>query len=203
MSYQLIKDLRGLRVAVYHPPDEEGNNLVQQLNRIGCRVSAKWPPPKNSSGKSDIVLVAMMQEKRDEIMRLVRSLNRDGQVTLIAVVDYENPSALQMVLESGAYAVVEKPVRPFGLLTNLVIAQSLKLQREEVQLKLEKLEKKLAGQRKIAQAKSILIKMQGLSEDDAYKTLRAQAMSKRTSMEEIAISIINANELLTFSMKND
>ncbi len=38
---------------------------------------------------------------------------------------------------------------------------------------------------------------QGLSEDEAYTTIRKQAMAKRISMEEMANAIINANELLT------
>jgi AmiR/NasT family two-component response regulator len=37
---------------------------------------------------------------------------------------------------------------------------------------------------------------QGLTEDDAYQALRQQAMGKRITMEDMAIAIINANELL-------
>ncbi len=36
----------------------------------------------------------------------------------------------------------------------------------------------------------------GLSEDDAYKIIRDQAMSKRVTAEEIADAVINANEIL-------
>ena len=36
----------------------------------------------------------------------------------------------------------------------------------------------------------------GLSEDDAYKIIRHQAMSKRVTAEEIADAVINANEIL-------
>ena len=45
--------------------------------------------------------------------------------TLIAIVGYEDPSTLQLVLEAGAVAVIERPIRPFGLLTNLTIARSI------------------------------------------------------------------------------
>ena len=40
----LLKDLRMLRVAVFHPDDADGAQLVQQLQRIGCQVQAFWPP---------------------------------------------------------------------------------------------------------------------------------------------------------------
>ena len=44
---------------------------------------------------------------------------------------------------------------------------------------------------------------QGLTEQEAYKSIRAQAMTKRISMEQIAAAIIHANELLSFRVKDD
>jgi AmiR/NasT family two-component response regulator len=106
-------------------------------------------------------------------------------------------------LESGALAVIERPIRPFGLLTNLTIARSLWMERQEAQRRLRKLERKLSGLQKIQKAKSILMEKQGLSEEDAYQTLRRQAMGKRVPMEEMALAVINANELLHSRLKGD
>jgi len=60
----------------------------------------------------------------------------------------------------------------------------------------------LAGLRKINKAKSILMNSPGLSEDDAYKVIRDQAMSKRVNAEEIADAVINANDILGFDLKS-
>jgi two-component system, response regulator / RNA-binding antiterminator len=92
--------------------------------------------------------------------------------------------------------VIERPIRPFGLLTNLMIARSLWCERRETEKRLRKVERKLSGIQKIQKAKSILMEKQGLTEDDAYQALRQQAMGKRITMEDMAIAIINANELL-------
>jgi AmiR/NasT family two-component response regulator len=100
------------------------------------------------------------------------------------------------VLESGALAVVERPIRPFGLLTSLTIARSLWVERRDASRRIRKLERKLSSIQKIQKAKSILMEKQSLSEDEAYQTLRRQAMSKRVPMEEMAAAIINADELL-------
>ena len=43
----------------------------------------------------------------------------------------------------------------------------------------------------------IIMNTQRLSEDDAYKLIRTQAMSKRTSIKNIAEAIINTEDLLT------
>ena len=69
-------------------------------------------------------------------------------------------------------------------------------ERRETAKRLRKVERKLSGIQKIQKAKSILMEKQGLTEDDAYQALRQQAMGKRITMEDMAIAIINANELL-------
>lgn len=196
MAIQILKDLRGLKVHVIHPPDEERASLVEHLRRIGCMVEITWPVPADWPA-ADIVLLAIEQDARPEIVKLLKS-DPDERPTLIAVVGYENPSTLQLVLESGAVAVVERPIRPFGLLTNLTIARSLWLEREEAKKRVAKLERKLSGIQKIQKAKSILMESQGLSEEEAYQSIRRQAMAKRVPMEDMALAIINASELLNF-----
>lgn len=196
MAIQILKDLRGLKVHVIHPPDEERASLVEHLRRIGCMVEITWPIPADWP-TADIVLLAIEQDARPEIVKLLKS-DPDERPTLIAVVGYENPSTLQLVLESGAVAVVERPIRPFGLLTNLTIARSLWLEREEAKKRVAKLERKLSGIQKIQKAKSILMESQGLSEEEAYQSIRRQAMAKRVPMEDMALAIINASELLNF-----
>ena len=195
MAIQILRDLRGLRVQVIHPPDSEGVSLIEHLRRIGCTVEAQWPIPEEFSDSVDAVLLSIDHDSRDEILKLLRSQNERRPV-LIAVVGYENPLTLQLVLESGALAVIERPIRPFGLLTNLTIARSLWIEQRDTARRIRKLERKLSGIQKIQKAKSILMEKQGLSEDEAYQTLRRQAMAKRVQMEEMATAIINANELL-------
>jgi AmiR/NasT family two-component response regulator len=154
----------------------------------------------NSDG-FDIMLLAIEHDVRDEIQRLLKS-NDGPRPTLIAIVGYEDPTTLQLVLEAGAVAVIERPIRPFGLLTNLTIARSLWLERRESEKKYRKLERKLAGMQRIQKAKAILMDGQGLSEADAYESIRRQAMAKRLSMDDMAAAIIHANELLQYRAKD-
>jgi AmiR/NasT family two-component response regulator len=122
--------------------------------------------------------------------------------TLIAIVGYEDPSTLQLVIEAGAVAVIERPIRPFGLLTNLTIARSLWLERREAEKRIRKLERKLSGLQRIQKAKAILMNGQGLSETEAYESIRRQAMAKRMAMDDMATAIIHANELLQYRAKD-
>ena len=142
-------------------------------------------------------------QKQRDIYNKTRQWFSQYFVSGKSVVDYENPATLQLVLESESVAVIGKPVRPFGLLTNLVISRNIWMRQKQQQDRIAKLESKITGQKRIAKAKSILMETQALSEQDAYKSIRAQAMAKRVSMEQIAAAIIHANELLSFRVKDD
>lgn len=194
MAIEILRDLRGLRIEVMHPPDAEGISLVEHLRRIGCVTTTVWPLPDEVAAGSDIVVLAVEHDSREPLRRLFRG--QDRQPTVIGVVEYENPSILQLVLEIGAHAVIERPVRPFGLLTQLAIARSLWLQQQGAGQRVQKLERKLAGMQRIQRARLILMASQGMTEEEAYETLRRQAMSKRMSLEDMASAIINAHDLL-------
>jgi two-component system, response regulator / RNA-binding antiterminator len=201
VAIQILRDLRGLRVQVVHPPDNERISLVEHLRRIGCMVDTQWPVPASWSDGFDVMLLAVEHDLRSEIQLLLKS--DDGpRPTLIAIVGYEDPSTLQLVIEAGAVAVIERPIRPFGLLTNLTIARSLWLERRETGKKIHRLERKLSGLQRIQKAKAILMTGQGLSETDAYESIRRQAMAKRLSMDDMAAAIIHANELLQYRAKD-
>ena len=201
MAIQILRDLRGLRVQVVHPPDNERISLVEHLRRIGCMVETQWPVPESWSSGFDVVLLAIEHDVRDEIHRLLKS--DDGvRPTVLAIVSYEDPSTLQLVLESGAVGVIERPIRPFGLLTNLTIARSLWLERREADKQIRKLQRKLSGIQRIQKAKTILMEGQGLNETEAYESIRRQAMAKRMSMDDMASAIISANELLQYRAKD-
>ena len=202
MAIQILRDLRGLRIQVVHPPDSEGVALVEQLRRIGCTCETTWPLPESINPNADVVLLSVDQESRDRVLKLVRAM-QGKPPTLLAIVSYENPSTLQVVLECGALAVIDRPIRPFGLLTNLTIARALSLERQDAEKRVRKLERKLAGSNRIAKAKSILMETQSLSEQEAYDNIRRQAMAKRLPMDEMAVAIINAHDLLNFGTKND
>lgn len=202
MTDNIFKSLRRLRVLVIHQEDREGEVLLQQLARIGCQVDALWPLPSALPPTADVVFLNVQQDSLPEVRRLCKD-DRDLRPTLVCMVDYENPTILQAVIDIGADAVITRPIRPFGVMTNLVIARQTWLRENKHREKVKKLERKMRGLRKLNQAKAIMMNSRGISEDVAYKLIREQAMVKRVTTEEIATAIINANELLKSSDHSD
>jgi len=84
-------------------------DLVGHLRRIGCQVEASWPIP-DSVATADVLVLSIDHESRAPIQRLCRSFN-GVKPTMIAVVGYEDPSILQIVLDAGVHGVIERPVR--------------------------------------------------------------------------------------------
>ncbi|MBV8575824.1 MAG: ANTAR domain-containing protein [Acetobacteraceae bacterium] len=195
MAIEILRDLRGLRIEVMHPPDSEGVSLAEHLLRIGCVTSTVWPLPDELDVASDLVFVAVEHDGRDALRRLFACRDR-GLPTVIAVVGYEDPSTLQLVLEIGAQGVVERPIRPFGLLTQLAVARSLWLRQQGAGRQVRRLERKLAGSRMVQRARLILMTRDGMSEEEAYQTIRRRAMSKRAGMEDAAADIVDAHKIV-------
>ena len=106
------------------------------------------------------------------------------------------------MLEAGAVAVIERPIRPFGLLTNLTIARSIWLRKARNRKANPQTGTQASGIQRIQKAKAILMDGQGLSEAEAYESIRRQAMAKRMSMDDMAAAIIHANELLQYRAKD-
>ncbi len=191
----LLKDLRTLRVAVFHPPDQDGEELILQLRRIGCQVQAFWPPLPTLPESIDVVFLAV----RPDMIVPDWSTRRGGvSPTIIAVVTYENPTIVDAVLTVGVESVIASPVKPFGLLSTLVVARQVNNHLRVLSKRIQRLEAKLAGVQQVAEAKAILMKARLITEDDAYQVIRDQAMVRRATVEQIANAIINANDILSF-----
>jgi two-component system, response regulator PdtaR len=189
---RLIEDLRGARVLVVHPRDAEGDALIDQLKRIGCNVRGVWPPPPVIP--HDVDTVFQFVDSSEDMVFPAGSNERE--LTLIAIVDYENPTILKRLLDSNAHGVVNKPIRSFGILSSLVLARSLRGYTRRLEGKVQKLEDTLKARRDVDKAVKILVVLKQISEFEAYELVRQQATQKRLTMAEIAASIINAQEML-------
>jgi two-component system, response regulator PdtaR len=189
---RLIEDLRGARVLVIHPRDAESEALIDQLRRIGCNVKGVWPPPLMIPHDIDTVF-QLVETSEDTVFP---TSSNEHPLTLVAIVDYENPTILKRLLDSNAHGVVNKPIRSFGILSSLVLARSLRGYTRRLEGKVQKLEETLKARRDVDKAVKILVGLKKVGEFEAYELIRQQATQRRVAMADIAVSIINAQETL-------
>jgi AmiR/NasT family two-component response regulator len=191
MSVDPIRELRGTRVLVIHPADPEIEELLRHLRRIGCQTRVAWPAPAALPADVDVVFFSICPSGPTGIPSAVG----EGGPPLIAIVDFENPTALKSLLDSNAHSVIAKPIRPSGILSSLVMARALHGYQGRLLGKVAKLEETLRSRRDIERATRILMELKDSSEDAAYQLIRQQATSQRLSMGVVARSIITAHRV--------
>jgi AmiR/NasT family two-component response regulator len=189
---RLFDDLRTLRVVVIHPPGEDRSVLEEQLRRIGCPVRVVWPFPSQLPVDVDAIFFLVGPETRSA----GNWCAADTEATLIALSDYENPTALKMLVDTQAHGVITKPYRSTGILSTLVLARASSGYQQRLQNKIGKLEDAIKARRHIEKAIRILIEAHRLSESEAYEHIRSRATSLRVTISEIATMVIDAHEAM-------
>ena len=71
----------------------------------------------------------------------------------------------------------------------------------ELRRRVGRLEQKLLCANQISEAKAILVRTRNISDEEAYRVIREQAMSKRIATEDIARAIIHADGILSFATR--
>ncbi|EHD20253.1 MULTISPECIES: ANTAR domain-containing response regulator [Brenneria] len=185
---------RGIRCVVLHPDDEDGETLTRHLRRMGFKVRAFWPIPEQLPADTDLIFFAPQSDQPEpEVPWLDHARH-----ALISIIAYENPTFIDQALHMGAGATITTPIRASGLLSSMVVALHHRQQQQRMMERIERLEKKMLGIRQVSEAKAILMRIHGISEERAYEILRQQAMDKRITVEEISSVLIQANDV--FSM---
>ncbi|MBT2177848.1 ANTAR domain-containing protein [Ralstonia pickettii] len=183
---------------VFHPKDTDGEVLTEQLKRIGCQVILMWPPLPEIPDTVDVVFCAV---RPDHAANQCGWMGPDPDVPIIALVNYENPTVLDAALQMGALTVLAAPVRSSGILSSLAVAKHLYEERREMRRRIDRLQQKLQSANDVSQAKAILVRTRNVSDEEAYRIIREQAMSKRVATEDIARSIIQADGVLSYVRK--
>lgn len=191
MSIDPVRELRGTRVLLIHPVDDEIDELARHLKRVGCQVRVAWPPPVSPTGEVDVVYFAISLPGHPVVLPRFA----EPEPALIAIVDYENPVALRHLLDGNAHSFISKPIRASGIVASLVMARSLHGYQKRLLAKVAKLEETLRSRREIERATRILMEAKGLDEEKSYQLIRAQATAQRLAMGVVARSIITAHRV--------
>ena len=191
---KILEDLRRARVLVIHPQDEDGGVLVNHLKRLGCEVRASWPLPAALPGDVDTLFILV--DDLPVVDQLSAALE-DRNPAIIAIVTYESPTSLQAIIDLNAHGVISKPLRPLGILTQFALARYRHGYETRLSGKVQKLEETLKSRRQVEKAIKILVELNRIDDESAYRLLRDQATAKRVTMSSIAESIITMNETMS------
>ncbi|WOS65086.1 ANTAR domain-containing response regulator [Sinorhizobium fredii] len=143
----------------------------------------------------DVIVIDIENPNRDmmeHLFQLTRTVGRP----IAMFVDRSDTASIEAAVEAGVSAYVIDGLRKERVKPILDMAVSRfnafsRLQRELAEAKSALEERKL-----VERAKGILMKMRGLSEEEAFALLRQTAMNEKKKISEIAQSVVTAAGLL-------
>ncbi|RVE82786.1 ANTAR domain-containing response regulator [Sinorhizobium meliloti] len=145
--------------------------------------------------RPDVIVIDIENPNRDmmeHLFQLTRTVGRP----IAMFVDHSDTASIEAAVEAGVSAYIVDGLKKERVKPILDMAVSRfkafsRLQRELAEAKSALEERKL-----VERAKGILMKMRGLSEDEAFALLRQTAMNEKKKISEIAQSVVTAAGLL-------
>ena len=189
-----------LRIMLVDDTPERSFYLRVVLERLGYEVVAEISNPRELHDEvlrlsPDAVIVETESPSRDtleNICMITESCPRP-------VVMFSNDPARESIREAvrvGVSAYVVDGLSPERISPIIETAVARFEAFQTVKDELEKTRTKLGERKLIDRAKGILMKLKGLTEDEAYVLLRSTAMREKKKISEIAQSILTASEML-------
>jgi len=178
-----------------------GAGILREGLRQGGHEIAEIATPELISAaalervRAEAVILETPSPHIDVLDRILDAMGGSA-VPLVIFAHDASEDAIARALRAGAASYVVD-----GLLADRVPA-IMQVARARFELvtslrnELDQTQQKLAERRYVERAKGLLMKTRGLSEDEAYHTLRRMAMERNRRMGDVARSVIEMAELL-------
>jgi response regulator NasT len=159
---------------------------IREMQNLLMRIYALDP---------DVILMDLENPSRDVLEQMFQ-VSRAVRRPVAMFVDQSDSDMIRASVEAGVSAYIvdglkKERIKPILDLCVLRFNAFAKLQDE-----LERTRSALEDRKIVDRAKGLLMKLKGLTEEEAYVLLRSTAMREKKKIAEIAQSIITAAEVL-------
>ena len=186
----LVIDENRIRAAIIDAGLREGGyakvDIINELTGVAQHIQRIQP---------DVIVIDIENSSRDmleSVFALTRSLKRP----IAMFVDRSDQQQIEDAVEAGVSAYVVDGLKKERVKPILDMAVSRFRAFSRMERELQDARSELQGRRTIDQAKRLLMKARGVSEDEAYHLMRRSAMDQNRKLSEIAQSIVSAASLL-------
>jgi response regulator NasT len=142
------------------------------------------------------VMVLNLYTPDQEVLAMMRDIDQQHSVPVVMFAEDQQTETINQVIKAGVSAYIVDGLEPKRLKAILDIAIARFKEQQELKDELKKTKTQLEDRKLIDRAKSILIKSQGYTEDQAYHALRKLAMDRGVSLGEMAKNVISMADLL-------
>ena len=183
-----------LKVMIVDEAVERAEVLQQALTRAGYEVIAYIPSTFDlhrqvSALQPDIVIIDTDSPDRDTLEHLC-VVSRDQPRTVVMFTHDGDGEKIRAATLAGVSAYVVDGMSGERIRPILDAAVARFEQFQALKREFDEIEEKLADRKVIERAKGILMKSRNLSEEDAYRALRKQAMESNARLSEVARQLV-------------
>ena len=171
----------GLREAGY-----SGVVHISEMQSLLARIYALDP---------DIILIDLENPSRDVLEQMFQ-VSRAVRRPIAMFVDQSDAASIQASVDAGVSAYIVDGFKKERIKPILDLCVSRFNAFSKLQDELDRTKNALEERKVIDRAKGILMKLKGLTEEEAYVLMRSTAMREKKKIGEIAQSILTASEML-------
>ena len=143
----------------------------------------------------DVIVIDLENPSRDVLEQMFQ-VSRAVRRPVAMFVDQSDAASIQASVDAGVSAYIVDGLKKERIKPILDLCISRFNAFSKLQNELERTKSALEDRKVIDRAKGILMKLKGLTEEEAYVLLRSTAMREKKKIGEIAQSILTASELL-------
>ncbi len=189
-----------LRILLVTDTAKPIGQLSAALTAAGFAVIAEAPGARALAQlverrRPDVVIVDTESPSRDTLEQLA-VMNIAAPRPVVMFSDSADPATVRAAVAAGVTAYVVEGVAPEKLAAVIAVAQARFDEDHRLREKLADAEQKLAERKLIDKAKGLLMDKRGLTEAEAFETLRRQAMNRGMKLAEVARQLIAMADLL-------
>src|SRR5438552_819284 len=186
----VIVDKNPIRAAILEDGLREAGHVhvvrVDETSHLLARIYAVDP---------DVILIDLENPSRDVLEQMFQ-VSRAVRRPVAMFVDQSDAASIQASVDAGVSAYIVDGLRKERIKPILDLCISRFNAFSKLQAELDRTKSALEERKEIDRAKGILMKVKGLTEDEAYVLMRSTAMREKKKIGEIAQSILTASELL-------
>jgi len=159
---------------------------ISEMHSLLARIYALDP---------DIIVIDLENPSRD-ILEQMFQVSRAVRRPIAMFVDQSDAASIQASVDAGVSAYIVDGLKKERIKPILDLCVSRFNAFAKLQDELDRTKMALEERKVIDRAKGILMKLKGLTEEEAYVLMRSTAMREKKKIGEIAQSILTASELL-------
>jgi len=179
---------------------ERSRQLRIGLLENGYNIVAVLPPDmflpdRLAQIQPDLIIVDAESQARDTLEHVVMA-TRDARRPIVLFTDDNDTTHVKDAIAAGVSAYVVAGLAPVRVKPVLEVAMARFQVEESMRQQLADARSQLSDRKVIDRAKGMLMKRQGLSEEEAYARLRKTAMDKGLKLAELSQRMLDAIDLL-------